>query len=106
MAIDAGLKTVEATFLEPYNFPILDPFSCRLYASGGRPRICERFMKRLQLLGHAFFAEEEGATMIEYGLLAALIALVVAAAAFTLGGSLGDRFNDVNNCVAAGETSC
>ncbi len=65
-----------------------------------------KLAKVLPLLGGEFFAEEEGATMIEYGLLAALIALVVAAAAFTLGGSLGDRFNDVNNCVAAGETSC
>lgn len=64
-------------------------------------------MKKLELLGRAFFADEEGATMIEYGLLAALIALVVAAAAFTLGGTLGNRFNDVNNCVAnASTTSC
>ncbi len=45
--------------------------------------------------------------MIEYALLAALIALVVAAAAFSLSGSLGNRFNDVGNCVAnASNTSC
>jgi len=64
-------------------------------------------MKKLQQLGHALLTEDEGATMIEYGLLAALIALVVAAAAFSLGGALGNRFNDVKDCVdAATNTSC
>jgi len=60
-------------------------------------------MKRL---ANSFLKDEDGATMIEYGLLAALIALVVAAAAFTLGGTLGNRFNEVENCVqAAGSTT-
>jgi len=60
----------------------------------------------IKMLANSFLKDEDGATMIEYGLLAALIALVVAAAAFTLGGSLGNRFNEVENCVqSAGNTS-
>ncbi|MGI9078935.1 MAG: Flp family type IVb pilin [Gemmatimonadaceae bacterium] len=63
-------------------------------------------MHKIKALANSFLNDEDGATMIEYGLLAALIALVVAAAAFTLGGSLGNRFNEVDNCVqAAGKTS-
>ncbi len=63
-------------------------------------------MHTMKRLANSFLKDEDGATMIEYGLLAALIALVVAAAAFTLGGTLATRFTDVNNCVqAAGQTT-
>ncbi|MBC7788652.1 MAG: Flp family type IVb pilin [Anaerolineae bacterium] len=54
----------------------------------------------------AFLSEEEGATMIEYGLLAALIALVVAAVAFTLGGNLANMFTKVSDCVATPSNPC
>lgn len=40
---------------------------------------------------------EEGATAIEYGLLAALIAVVIIGAVSTLGQTLETTFNDVNN---------
>jgi pilus assembly protein Flp/PilA len=56
-------------------------------------------MDMLKALMQQFLAEEDGATMIEYGLLAALIALVVAAAVVTVGTALEDRFNDVEACV-------
>ena len=56
-------------------------------------------MDKLKTMIQQFLAEEDGATMIEYGLLAALIALVVAAAVVTVGTALGDRFNDVEACV-------
>lgn len=56
-------------------------------------------MDTLKALMQRFLSEEDGATMIEYGLLAALIALVVAAAVVTVGTALENRFNDVEACV-------
>ena len=47
----------------------------------------------------AVAASRRGATAIEYGLIAALIALVVAGGAATLGGSVGSKLDSVNNCV-------
>ena len=40
---------------------------------------------------------EEGATAIEYGLIAALISVGIIAAATTLGGNLGTLFNGIAN---------
>jgi pilus assembly protein Flp/PilA len=56
-------------------------------------------MDKLKAMIQQFLSEEDGATMIEYGLLAALIALVVAAAVVTVGTALENRFNDVEACV-------
>jgi pilus assembly protein Flp/PilA len=42
-----------------------------------------------------FFKDESGATAIEYGLIAALIALVLVSALLTLGPKVGDTFNKV-----------
>ena len=54
----------------------------------------------------AFLADEDGATMIEYGLLAALIALVVAAVAFSVGTNLKNIFTKVSDCVATPSNPC
>jgi pilus assembly protein Flp/PilA len=43
------------------------------------------------------FKNEEGATAIEYGLIAALIAVAAITAMSALGNSLGNTFNKVNN---------
>lgn len=43
-----------------------------------------------------FWADESGATAIEYGLIAAGIALAIIAAVNTLGGTLNSKFADVN----------
>jgi pilus assembly protein Flp/PilA len=43
------------------------------------------------------FKNEEGATAIEYGLIAALIAVAAITAMTSLGGSLSNTFNKVNN---------
>ena len=43
-----------------------------------------------------FFKDESGATMVEYGLLVALIALVAAVGASTLGTKLSGMFNYVS----------
>ena len=43
----------------------------------------------------SFLREEDAPTMVEYGLLVALIALVVAAAAATLGTAISGMFTNV-----------
>ena len=42
-----------------------------------------------------FAKDESGATAIEYGLIAALIALAITAGATTLGGSLSNQFSKI-----------
>lgn len=43
-----------------------------------------------------FKADESGATAIEYGLIAALIAVAIIAAVRSVGGSLNTTFSDIN----------
>ena len=43
------------------------------------------------------FKNEEGATAIEYGLIAALIAVAAITAMSSLGNNLSNTFNEVNN---------
>lgn len=43
-----------------------------------------------------FIGDDGGATAIEYGLIAALIAVGIIAAATALGGSLSDMFNRIS----------
>lgn len=44
-----------------------------------------------------FLREEEGATMVEYGLMVALIAVACIAAVLGLGDTLSDFFGDVDS---------
>ena len=46
--------------------------------------------------------DEQGATAIEYGLIAALIAVAAIAAMTSLGGTLSGTFNNVNSKMAPG----
>jgi pilus assembly protein Flp/PilA len=48
-----------------------------------------------------FFKDEEGATMVEYGLMVALIAIVCLAAVGLIGTNLQGVFNDVANHLPA-----
>ena len=50
----------------------------------------------------AFIRDEEGATAVEYGLLAALIAAVIVAAVSALGTTLSDAFTKVSNSISSG----
>ncbi|HKY13766.1 MAG TPA: Flp family type IVb pilin [Microthrixaceae bacterium] len=43
--------------------------------------------------------EERGATAVEYGLMVAAIAAVIALAVITLGGTVNDSFNDTNDAI-------
>jgi pilus assembly protein Flp/PilA len=64
-------------------------------------------MRALVRVATAFLRDEDGATMIEYGLLAALIALVVAAATITLGSTLKQKYVSVSTCVETpNSTNC
>jgi len=47
-----------------------------------------------------FLRDEEGATAIEYGLIAALVSVVIIVALTTLGGNLRDTFNEIATNVA------
>lgn len=44
-----------------------------------------------------FKADESGATAIEYGLIAALIAVAIIAAVRSLGGTLNTTFSEINS---------
>lgn len=46
-----------------------------------------------------FLADQSGATAIEYGLIAALIAVVIIGAVTTIGTNLKGTFNNVSNAV-------
>ena len=56
-------------------------------------------MKNLQMAVKRFWAEEEGVTAIEYGLLAALIAVMIIAGAGLVGTQLDILFNGIGNCL-------
>jgi pilus assembly protein Flp/PilA len=46
---------------------------------------------------------DDGASAVEYGLLVALIAVVIAATVALLGGALNTKFQDINACVSAAD---
>ena len=48
----------------------------------------------------SFIRDEHGAAAIEYGLIAALIAVAIIAGATLLGGSLNTLFTRLGNCMA------
>jgi pilus assembly protein Flp/PilA len=50
--------------------------------------------------------KDDGATAVEYGLLVALIAVVLAAGAWALGNALQDRFNESAACVNTPAAEC
>lgn len=49
----------------------------------------------------SFIKDEEGVTAIEYGLLAALIALVIVGGVIAAGGSLNNLFSRISACLAS-----
>ena len=48
-----------------------------------------------------FFKDEEGATAVEYGLLVALIAVVIIVAVTAVGTNVSDKFTEAANAVAS-----
>jgi len=58
----------------------------------GTKEVTEMLLRRLVI-------EDEGQTLVEYGLLVALIALVVIAALTLLGQKIANTFNTINNAL-------
>jgi len=63
-----------------------------------------KFFKPAKALAKRFTREEDGATAIEYGLFAALIAAVIIVAVSNIGQNVNSGFESVNSelCTAAG----
>jgi pilus assembly protein Flp/PilA len=59
----------------------------------------------MKTLFSRFAADESGATAIEYGLIAALIAVAIITALNTLSGKLQNTFNYVGNQLATATTN-
>jgi len=57
-------------------------------------------MAKFSNLMTRFQNDESGATAIEYGLIAALVAVVLITALTTMGGSLSDKFDEVSDELA------
>jgi pilus assembly protein Flp/PilA len=56
-----------------------------------------RELRHMAFLVKAFFADEAGATAIEYGLIAALISVVIVTVLTTIGTQLNGVFTSVSN---------
>ncbi len=54
-------------------------------------------MKNIIAQANRFLRDEEGATMVEYGLMVALIAIVCIGAVTTIGTNLNNVFTDIGN---------
>ncbi len=53
-----------------------------------------------------FVKDEEGVTAIEYGLIAALIAVVIAGAVVIVGTQLNNVFTTIGTCLSTAGTTC
>jgi pilus assembly protein Flp/PilA len=53
-----------------------------------------------------FMKDESGATAIEYGLIAALIALAIMVGAGALGNAINNKFDDIADCLDSGASTC
>lgn len=59
-------------------------------------------MEKTVEFGKRFFRNEDGATAIEYGLLAALISVAIIGLVSLLGGSIAGAFDEVNDQMVDG----
>lgn len=59
-------------------------------------------MLKLLALKEAYLKNKDGATAIEYGLIAAGIAIAISVIVFTLGTEVGTTFKDISTAVKGG----
>ena len=65
-----------------------------------------QFWLKMRFLSTEFGEDERGATAIEYGLIAAGIAIVIIAAIFAIGDELNNLFLGIANDVSLQEARC
>jgi pilus assembly protein Flp/PilA len=70
-------------------------YRCELGRGGGL------MLRLVTALQSRYTRDEKGASMVEYALLVALIAVVVIAAALFLGTEINDQFSEVGNTLEA-----
>jgi pilus assembly protein Flp/PilA len=58
-------------------------------------------MEKLLIATRRFLRDEEGVTAIEYGLIAALIAVVIIVGAGLVGTNLNTLFTNISDCLAS-----
>ena len=63
-------------------------------------------MNKLVMTARDFLREEDGVTAIEYGLLAALIAVAITVGANLLGQNLNNLFNAIAACLTTPAAAC
>jgi pilus assembly protein Flp/PilA len=63
-------------------------------------------MSKFVLATRRFLRDEEGVTAIEYGLIAALIAVVIIGGAAAVGGGLNNLFNSISVCLSSPTADC
>ena len=63
-------------------------------------------MKKLVMSARSFLREDDGVTAIEYGLLAALIAVAIIVGANAVGGALNNLFNLIAGCLGNLPAAC
>ena len=63
-------------------------------------------MNKLWISMRSLLRDESAATAIEYGLLAALIAVVIIGAVFTVGQNLNTTFTTIGTCLTTPTNAC
>ena len=63
-------------------------------------------MEKFLTVARRFLRDEEGATAIEYGLIAALISVVIIAAVTNVGEGLNTTFANIAACLGVGGGTC
>lgn len=63
-------------------------------------------MEKFLLATRQFLRDEEGVTAIEYGLIAALIAVAVIVTVSLIGKQLNDTFVKIKDCLSAAVGAC
>jgi pilus assembly protein Flp/PilA len=89
-------------FQDPGSAPILVANFVSVLVQG-QPSVSHRSLKMLSLYTNVMIrlrSEEKGATAVEYGIMVALIAVVIIVAVSTLGGQLGTLFSGVSTDIA------
>ena len=61
-------------------------------------------MKQVIAVLHAFMLDEDGATMLEYALLVALVSVIVSVSLVTLGTTVKTKSSAVSSCLATNPT--